>query len=106
MTRYQHSTGRLGRAPLMVPESKTCLVVLAETDLLAEDIHETLGSGDYLVAGPFSTCAAAMSWLADSTPQIAVLSRVLQDGTCDSLAAELKQRGVPFLIFSQPVKGG
>jgi DNA-binding response OmpR family regulator len=85
--------------------SKTCLVVLAEDlDLVAEDVDATVGSGGYAVVGPFSTCAAAMSWLADSTPDIAVLSRVLQDGTCESLAAELKVRGVPFLIFSPRVK--
>jgi hypothetical protein len=89
----------------MTAPQKTCLIVLAEdVDVVAVDLHDTLAPGGYAVAGPFSTCAAEMGWLANSTPDMADLSRVLQDGTCEGLAAELKERGVPFLIFSPGMK--
>jgi DNA-binding response OmpR family regulator len=91
----------------MTAPQKTCLIVLAEdVDVVAVDLHDTLAPAGYAVAGPFSTCAAAISWLANATPDMAVLSRVLQDGTCERLAAELKERGVPFLIFSPPLESG
>ena len=52
------------------------------------------------VAGPFTRCAAALDWLAEHTPDLALLDVKLGDGPCMSLAQELRRRGVSFAFFS------
>jgi DNA-binding response OmpR family regulator len=42
----------------------------------------------------------AMRWLSDHTPSVAVLDYKLKDGACASLAKALRQRSVPFVIYS------
>jgi DNA-binding response OmpR family regulator len=52
------------------------------------------------VAGPFTDCSAALEWLQTATPDMAILDATLNDGSCHSVAVELRRRGVPFLIYS------
>ncbi len=53
-----------------------------------------------------STCetvcssAEAQKWLNENTPSVAILDYELKDGPCTTLAAVLRARGVPFLIYS------
>jgi DNA-binding NtrC family response regulator len=42
----------------------------------------------------------AMSWLECATPQCVILDYQLKDGLCTELARALKQRGVPFIVYS------
>jgi DNA-binding response OmpR family regulator len=44
--------------------------------------------------------AGALGWLARNTGAIALLDVVLRDGVCLELARTLKQRGVPFAVYS------
>jgi DNA-binding response OmpR family regulator len=75
--------------------------------LVAEDeaLISVILSGDlrdegYLTAGPFSRCQDALAWLADDTPDLAIVDYMLRDGPSTPLTRTLRERGVPFVIFS------
>jgi DNA-binding response OmpR family regulator len=80
--------------------SKPRTLVLEDEALIALDLHDELQDAGYEVAGPFTTCAAALEWLRTQTPDAAILDAVLKDGPCREIALELARRGVPFLIYS------
>ena len=75
--------------------------------LVAEDeaaiglfLLDELAALGLTVAGPFTRCTAALDWLADHTPDLALLDVTLGDGPCTTLAQELQRRGVSFAFFS------
>jgi DNA-binding response OmpR family regulator len=80
--------------------SKPLALVLEDEALIALDLHDELQDAGYEVAGPFTTCAAALEWLRSQTPDAAILDAALKDGPCREIALELARRGVPFLIYS------
>jgi DNA-binding response OmpR family regulator len=82
------------------PRSR-CLVLLVEDEaIVAMNLQDDLDDAGYAVAGPFDTCAGAVAWLENETPDLAVLDTVLKDGTCKALAAELARRGMGFVLWS------
>jgi DNA-binding response OmpR family regulator len=79
--------------------TQTVLLVEDETLVgltLAIDLEEV----GYEVIGPFVSCAEASTWLAEATPDLAVLDIALKDGDCRPLARELRRRGVPFVLYT------
>jgi DNA-binding response OmpR family regulator len=64
------------------------------------NLQDELEEAGYAVAGPFDTCADAMDWLENDTPDLAVLDTVLKDGTCKSLAAEIVRRDTGLVLWS------
>jgi len=76
-----------------------CLIVEDEV-LIALSIEGYLEDLGYEAEGPFTAGAAALSWLETHTPQAAILDYSLADGACNKLARELRQRGIPFVIYS------
>jgi DNA-binding response OmpR family regulator len=80
--------------------SRPLVLVLEDEVLIGIDIQDELREAGYCVAGPFTTCAAALEWLRTSTPDVAVLDAALKDGSCREIARELEKRAVPFLIYS------
>ena len=52
------------------------------------------------MAGPFSSCSDAVSWLEGNTPDLAVLDVAVGDEPCAEVARELRHEGVPFVVFS------
>jgi DNA-binding response OmpR family regulator len=76
------------------------VLVLEDEAIIAVDLQEELSDAGYRVAGPFTTCEAALAWLSSATPDAAILDTVLKDGPCREIALELARRGVPFLIYS------
>jgi DNA-binding response OmpR family regulator len=78
-----------------------CLVLFVEDEVIvAMNLQDELEEAGYAVVGPFDTCAGALAWLENETPDLAVLDTVLKDGTCGALAAELVRRGVGFVLWS------
>jgi DNA-binding response OmpR family regulator len=75
-------------------------LVLEDEALIALDLQDELQDAGYEVAGPFTTCAAALEWLRTQTPDTAILDAALKDGPCREIALELARREVPFLIYS------
>jgi DNA-binding response OmpR family regulator len=63
-------------------------------------LEATLEEAGYEPAGPFVSRAEALQWLERETPGIAILDYALKDGACAEVARTLRQRQVPFLIYS------
>ena len=76
------------------------VLVLEDEALIALNLQDDLQDAGYEVAGPFTTCAAALEWLQTETPDTAILDAALKDGPCREVALELSRREVPFLIYS------
>jgi DNA-binding response OmpR family regulator len=80
--------------------SRPLVLVLEDEALIALNVQDELQDAGYGVAGPFSTCSAALEWLRSATPDMAILDTTLKDGHCREIALELSRREVPFLIYS------
>jgi DNA-binding response OmpR family regulator len=80
--------------------SKPLVLVLEDEALIAINLQDELQDAGHAVAGPFTACSAALEWLQTATPDMAILDAALNDGSCHSVAVELRRRGVPFLIYS------
>jgi DNA-binding response OmpR family regulator len=77
------------------------VVLLAEDEaIIALELEDSLKAAGFDIAGPFSTCADAERWLQSANPEAAVLDSALKDGPCETLARDLKARGVPVVIYS------
>lgn len=81
-------------------DGKPVVLVLEDEALIGITLQDDLLDAGYQVAGPFTSCAAALDWLEDNTPDTAILDAALKDGSCHRIAVELDSRGVPFLIYS------
>jgi DNA-binding response OmpR family regulator len=80
--------------------SKPLVLILEDEVLIGINLQDELQDAGYEVAGPFTTCAAALQWLETATPDVAILDTALKDGPCREIALELSNRAVPFLIYS------
>ena len=52
------------------------------------------------VCKPLPSVAEAVEWLTANTPTIAILDYSLRDGSCLKLVRALRERGIPFVIYS------
>jgi DNA-binding response OmpR family regulator len=76
------------------------VLILEDEVLIGINLQDELQDAGFRVAGPFTTCAAALEWLQTATPDVAILDAALRDGPCREIALELNNRAVPFLIYS------
>ncbi len=76
------------------------MLVAEDEALVSMLIEEELSEAGFRVVGPFRTCAGASAWLERNTPDIATIDYQLADGPCTDLAAELRRRGVPFVLLT------
>ena len=76
------------------------VLILEDEAVVALNLQDEFEEAGYRVAGPFTTCADARSWLDSDEPDAAVLDTALKDGSCREIALELARRSVPFLIYS------
>jgi DNA-binding response OmpR family regulator len=86
------------RSPLVLLVEDEALIALALTDDL-----ETAG---YRVAGPFHRCRDTLDWLERQTPDVAIIDIHLRDGSSVELARMLRDRDVPFIVFSGDKREG
>jgi DNA-binding response OmpR family regulator len=77
-----------------------CCLVVEDQALIGMALEASLEDAGFRIAGPFTRMDDAVSWLARHTPDIALLDLVLGDGSCTRLATTLRERGVPFAIYS------
>jgi DNA-binding response OmpR family regulator len=76
-----------------------CLIV-EDQALIGMSLEAYLEDAGYDVIGPFMRRTQALAWLETDTPELALLDVMLPDGSSVDLAHELRQRGVPFAIYS------
>ncbi|WP_262269986.1 histidine kinase [Microvirga yunnanensis] len=86
--------------------AKPLILLLEDEVLIALTLQDELQDAGFAVAGPFTTCAAALGWLGAATPSMAILDAALKDGPCREIALELSRREVPFLIYSGHQENG
>ncbi len=79
---------------------KPLVLILEDEALIALNLQDELQDAGYRIAGPFTTCAAALEWLQTATPDTAILDAALKDGPCREIALELNRREVRFVIYS------
>jgi DNA-binding response OmpR family regulator len=90
------SPGVMSSAP---SDRLRCLIVEDQL-LIAMSLEAYLEDVGYDLAGPFVTRADALEWLETATPDLAILDYKLNDGSCVELARTLRERGVPFVVYS------
>jgi DNA-binding response OmpR family regulator len=76
---------------ILVAEDEAMISVVLSGDLRDEG---------YAIAGPFSREKDALEWLKSKTPDVAIVDYMLREGPCRALLRLLRERGVPFVIFS------
>jgi DNA-binding NtrC family response regulator len=83
-------------------------MIVEDQALLGLSLEAYLEETGYAVAGPFFSNAEGLRWLDKATPDLALLDVMLKDGTAVPIARILKERGIPFAIYSglRPEAGG
>jgi DNA-binding response OmpR family regulator len=76
----------------------SCLIV-EDQALIGMAIEAYLEDAGFVPA-LVSSGSEALSWLESATPQCVILDYQLKDGVCTDIARELRQRGVPFVVYS------
>lgn len=76
------------------------VLVLDDEVWVATSVVEVLAEFGLRVAGPFRSNAAALSYLADHTPDLAILDFNVADGTSGRTAQRLLELQTPFLVVS------
>ena len=76
-------------------------ILIAEAQaIIAIDLEQSLRDAGYESIDVATSCAEAEAALARQMPDIAVLDEDLLDGVCVRLATALRERAVPFIVFS------
>lgn len=76
-----------------------CLLV-EDNPLVGLDLADALDVRGYFVAGPFPRGRDAFEWLAQFTPDVAIVDLTLRDGMCHEVIRMLQMRAVPFIVYS------
>lgn len=75
-------------------------LVVEDQALIGLSIEAYLDDLGLEVGGSFLSQAEALHWLESDTPDFAILDYALRDGPCVALARVLKERAVPFVVYS------
>jgi DNA-binding response OmpR family regulator len=77
----------------------TLVLIVEDVAAISLALEDALADGGY-TAVAVSSNAAALAWLDERTPDLAMLDLVLSDGSTLELARVLRNRGVPILFLS------
>ncbi|MGV1873745.1 response regulator [Agrobacterium rosae] len=80
--------------------STPTILLLEDEPLIAIDVETTLVDMRAGCVKSIASCAEALEWLADNTPDVAVIDIFLRDGECVEVADILVDRNVPFVVHS------
>jgi DNA-binding response OmpR family regulator len=75
-------------------------MIVEDQALIGLSLEAYLEENGFAVAGPFVTSTDALQWLSTQTPHLALLDVMLDDGSSVKVASCLKERGVPFAVYS------
>src|SRR4051812_46449854 len=68
-------------------------------------LAEALSDEGHRVIGPIESRAEALMVVEQTRPDVAILDIMLRDGFCGPLISELRDRGIPFMVFSGQGRG-
>jgi DNA-binding response OmpR family regulator len=75
-------------------------MIVEDQALLGMSLEAYLEDAGFRVAGPFFTNRDALRWMEKETPDLALLDVMLKDTTSVAVARLLKDRGIPFAVYS------
>jgi two-component system, response regulator PdtaR len=90
----------LGQASGVPPPDGRLVLVVEDEFLIALDLELLLRRHGWRVLGPAATVAAALRLLRGAMPDVALLDVNLGGELVTPVAAELRARGVPFVLAS------
>ena len=76
------------------------ILLLEDEAFIALDVEKTLNDMTAGSVTSIASCAGALKWLAENTPDIAIIDIFLRDGECMEVADILVERAVPFVVHS------
>jgi len=79
---------------------RPCCLILEDQALIGLALEASLEEAGFDVAGPFDHSSDALKWLIERTPDLALVDVLVRDGTCISVARELRRKKVPYAIYS------
>jgi DNA-binding response OmpR family regulator len=79
---------------------QTRCMIVEDQALIGMSLEAFLEDAGFAVAGVFMSNVQALKWLESDAPDIAILDVMIKDGTSLEIARALKNRGVPFAIYS------
>lgn len=80
--------------------SRKSVLILEDEAIVALDLDEIVTEAGFCVASIISSCADAIEWLKNHTPDVAILDVELRDGPCIEVARIIADKSVPFVVFS------
>ncbi|WP_426233257.1 response regulator [Pararhizobium sp. DWP3-4] len=75
------------------------ILILEDEPLIAMDFEQILKNAGFTTHICYS-CSEASAWLADHSPDAAILDICLKDGSCTGVASRLHQNSIPFIVCS------
>lgn len=89
----------------MIKTQRGPSVLVVQSDIVSGAVvAEELEQHGFAVSGPFDDCGQALFRITMDHPDFAVLDSSLRDGSCASLAAELFNRNIPFLVHAEEAR--
>lgn len=85
--------------PIASARTLPVALVVEDEALIALDLEQALIEEGFEPI-VFTTCRSGHKWLAVMTPEVAILDIMVTDGSCETIAAILVERGVPFIVHS------
>lgn len=79
---------------------RTRVLILEAQAIVALDVEGILEDAGLAVAASLATCADALDWLEENSPDVVLVDMHLLDGTCECVVWRLAERGIPFVVFS------
>ena len=79
---------------------QTRCMIVEDQALIGMSIEASLEEAGFRVEGPFMSKAQALRWLESDAPDVALLDIMVKDGTSVEVARALKNRGIPFAVYS------
>ena len=77
-----------------------CCLIVEDDPLLAMTHEDWLEDAGYGVCGPLGSVGETLAWLERNSPRIAIVDFGLKHGRAYEVARELKQRNIPFVVYS------
>src|SRR4051812_8822618 len=76
------------------------ILIVEDEAAVGHMLAEALSDEGHRVIGPIESRTEALTVVEQARPDVAILDIMLRDGSCGPVISELRDRGIPFMIFS------
>ncbi len=82
------------------PSARPSCMIVEDQALIGLSLEAFLEEIGFGTCETFPSAKEALEWITANTPTVAILDYSLRDGPCIPLAHSLRERGIPFVIYS------